>query len=86
MAVRAAIRKLGNSSGVIIPKSMLAEIGIAVGDTVDLSLEGGRIAITPIKKQPREGWAEASRAIAEAGDDALVWLEFGNIGDEELTW
>jgi hypothetical protein len=37
--VRAAIRKLGNSSGVIIPKSMLTEIGSAVGDTVDLSLE-----------------------------------------------
>jgi antitoxin component of MazEF toxin-antitoxin module len=29
--VRAAMRKLGNSSGVIIPKSMLAEIGIPQG-------------------------------------------------------
>jgi len=86
MAVRAAIRKLGNSSGVIIPKSMLAEIGIAAGDAVDLSLEDGRIAITPVKRRPREGWAEASRAIANAGDNALVWPEFGNIGDDELTW
>jgi antitoxin MazE len=84
--VRAAIRKLGNSSGVIIPKSMLTEIGIAAGDTVDLSLEGSRITITPVKRRPRAGWAEASRAIVEAGDDALVWPEFGNIGDDELTW
>jgi antitoxin MazE len=84
--VRAIIRKLGNSSGVIIPKSILAEIGIAAGDAVDLSLEDGRIAITSIKRRPREGWAEASRAIAEAGDDALVWPEFGNIGGDELTW
>ena len=84
--MRAAIRKLGNSSGVIIPKPMLAEIGVAVGDMVDLSLEDGRIAISPIKRQPREGWAEASRAIAEAGDDALVWPELGNVGDDELTW
>ena len=84
--MRAAIRKLGNSSGVIIPKSLLAEIGIAAGDAVDLSLEDCRIIITPQKKRPREGWAEASRAIAEAGDDALVWPEFGNIGDDELTW
>jgi antitoxin MazE len=86
MAMRAAIRKLGNSSGVIIPKSMLAEIGIATGDAVDLSLEDGRIAITPVKRRPREGWAEASRAIAEAGEDALVWPEFANEGDDELAW
>ena len=86
MAVRAAIRKLGNSSGVIIPKSMLAEIGIVAGDMVDLSLEQGRIAITPVKRRPREGWAEAFRELAEAGDDALVWPDFGNDEDAELTW
>lgn len=84
--MRAAIRKLGNSSGVIIPKSMLAEVGIAAGDVIELSLEDSRIIITPQKKRPREGWAEASRALAEAGDDALVWPEFGNIGDAELIW
>src|SRR5215204_4988957 len=84
--MRATVRKLGNSSGVIIPKSMLTEIGLATGDAVDLALEEGRIAITPLKKRPREGWAEASRAIAEAGEDALIWPEFGNEGDDELTW
>ena len=84
--MRVAIRKLGNSSGIIIPKSMLTEIGIAAGDAVDLSLEDGRIAITPVKRRPREGWAEAFREIAEAGDDELVWPEFGNEGDDELTW
>jgi len=36
--------------------------------------------------RPREGWAEAFREIAEAGDDALIWPEFGNDGDDELTW
>lgn len=84
--MRAAIRKLGNSSGVIIPKSMLAEIGVGAGDPVDLSLEDGRIAITPVKRRPREGWSEASKQIAEAGDDALVWPEFGNDADDDLTW
>lgn len=85
-AVRTAIRKLGNSSGVIIPKSMLAEIGVAAGDAVDLSLQDGRIAITPVRRRPREGWAEAFREIAEAGDDALVWPEFANDDDADLTW
>ena len=84
--MRVAIRKLGNSSGIIIPKSMLTEIGIAAGDTVDLSLENGRIAITPVKRRPREGWAEAFGEIEELGEEDLAWLEFGNEGDGELKW
>ena len=39
--MRASVRKLGNSSGVIIPKSMLDEAGVAVGDAVDMVLLGG---------------------------------------------
>jgi antitoxin MazE len=84
--MRGAIRKLGNSSGIIIPKSLLAEIGVAAGDTVDLSLEDGRIAITPVKRRPREGWAAAFAEIGELRDDDLAWLQFGNEGDDELQW
>jgi len=43
--MRAAVRKLGNSSGVIIPKSLLDETGIAVGDAVDMTYEQGRIVL-----------------------------------------
>ena len=84
--MHAAIRRLGNSSGVIIPKSMLAEIGVTAGETVDLSLEDGRIAITPVKRRPREGWAAAFAEIGELGDEDLAWLRFGNEGDDELQW
>ena len=84
--MRAVIRKLGNSSGVIIPKFMLAEMGIAAGDQVELSLEEGRIAIAPVKRRPREGWAEAFGEIPDLGDDDLAWLEFGNDDDADLKW
>ena len=84
--MRTAIRKLGNSAGIIIPKSLLAEIGVSAGDSVELSLEEGRIAIAPIKRPPRQGWAEASRLIANAGNDVLVWPEFSNDADDDLTW
>ena len=84
--MRAAIRKLGNSSGVILPKSVLADAGISTGDTVDISLDKGRIVLAPTPRKPRAGWAEAARKLAEAGDDALVWPEFGNEGDDELVW
>jgi antitoxin MazE len=84
--MRAAVRKLGNSSGVIIPKSLLAEAGVAVGDAVDMTLEQGRIVLIPVERHARARWAEASRELAEAGDDALVWPEFGNADDEILDW
>ncbi len=32
------------------------------------------------------GWAEAARKVAEAGDDVLVWPEFGNEADADLQW
>jgi antitoxin MazE len=84
--MRAAVRKLGNSSGVIIPKSLLSEIGVGVGDTVDMTFEAGRIVLIPVKRRARAGWTEASQSIAEPQDDALVWPEFGNIDDETLIW
>ena len=65
---------------------MLAEIGVAAGDTVDLSLENGRIAITPVKRRPREGWAAAFSEIEELGDGDLACLQFGNEGDDALQW
>lgn len=84
--MRTAVRKLGNSSGVIIPKSLLDEVGIVMGDVLDMVLDDGRIVLAPVAKQPRAGWAEAAKVIAGAGDDALVWPEFTNQGDEDLVW
>jgi antitoxin MazE len=84
--MRAAVRKLGNSSGVIIPKSLLRDLGMAEGDPVEMTLEAGRIVLVPIKQRARAGWAEASRNISEARDDALVWPEFANAEDETLIW
>ena len=31
-----------------------------------------------VSRNPREGWAADSQRIAQSGDDALVWPEFGN--------
>jgi antitoxin MazE len=84
--MRVVLRKMGNSSGVIIPKPFLAEIGAKSGEDVEMALEDGRIIIAAAKRHPRAGWAEASHRIADAGDDALVWPEFGNADDETLTW
>ena len=85
--IRASVRRMGNSSGIILPKPILAQLGVDVGDKLELSLEEGRrLVLTPSAAHPRAGWAAEAQEISVAGDDALVWPEFGNEGDTELIW
>ncbi len=84
--MRATILKMGNSFGVIIPKPILVRIGVKEGDDLDVSLDDGRIVLAPLKRHPHAGWADAAKRVAEAGDDALVWPEFGNSDDADLKW
>jgi antitoxin MazE len=84
--MRATLRKMGNSSGVIIPKPILVQIGVEPGDDLDLSVDDDRIVLAPARRHPRAGWAEAAKHIAEAGDDTLVWPDFGNADDADLEW
>lgn len=84
--MRSAVRKMGNSSGIIIPKPMLAEMGVGAGDSIEMTILDGRLVIEAVTAHPRAGWAEAARQIAESGDDDLVLGEFGNDGDASLSW
>jgi antitoxin MazE len=81
-----SIRKMGNSAGVIIPKALLAMLEVKTGDNLDLSFDDGQLILARVKAHPRAGWAEESKALAEAGDGGLVWPEFGNLGDDDLEW
>jgi antitoxin MazE len=78
---------MGNSSGIILPKPILAQLGVEVGDSLELSLEDGRrLVLVPSSAHPRAGWAQAAQELAMAGDDDLAWPEFANEGDAELIW
>jgi antitoxin MazE len=84
--MKTAIRRMGNSHGVIIPKPLLTEVGAKVNDEVDMGVQNGKIIIAPIRRKPRRGWAEASKRLAAAGDRALAWPEFENDADRHLKW
>ncbi|CDZ37345.1 Hypothetical protein NGAL_HAMBI1145_38120 [Neorhizobium galegae bv. officinalis] len=43
-----AIRKIGNSEGIIIPKEVLDRMGLKAGDSVNLAEEAGRLVLKPI--------------------------------------
>ena len=81
-----AIRDIGNSKGVVLPKPLLAQAGLDDESTADLSIENGAIVLRKPAKAVRAGWAEAAAAVAAHGDDALLMGEFGNQDDAELTW
>ena len=82
--MKATLRKMGNSQGVLIPKAVIAQLGIE--NEIDMTVENNTIILRKPEKSAREGWAEASKAIAAAGDDKLVWPEFANAEDEKLVW
>lgn len=79
-----AIRKMGNSQGILIPKPVLAQVGLE--GTADLQVRDGVIEIRPVKRNPREGWADDARRLAGHTDEGLVWPEFANEGDDGLHW
>ena len=79
-----AIRKMGNSQGVVIPKPLLAQLGLQ--GTVDLQVRDGVIEIRPSRRNPREGWEQDAQRLASVEADDLVWPELANEGDDDLVW
>jgi antitoxin MazE len=75
-----------NSQGVVIPKPVLAQLGLDAKAGVEMTIEDGALVLRRPASPSRTGWAEAARSIAEAGGDELVMGEFGNAGDSELAW
>jgi len=83
-SVQIPLRAIGNSRGIVIPKPVLAQVGLDTA--VDLTVERGAIVLRKPVASVRAGWAEAARQVAERGEDALVMGEFGNADDDELNW
>jgi antitoxin MazE len=85
--MRAFISRIGNSQGIIIPKPVLAQIGInGINNEVDMTVESDAIVIRKPRPAVRAGWADESKAIAEAGDGELVWPDVPNEADRNLVW
>jgi antitoxin MazE len=85
-AIQVSIRQIGNSKGVVIPKPLLAQLGLNGEAGAEMTIEGGALVLRRPASPARKGWAEAAKKIAKAGDDTLVMGEFGNAADSELAW
>ena len=81
-----AIRNIGNSKGVVLPKPLLAQVGLDDQDTAIIEVENGSLVLRKPAKSVRAGWAQSAAAVSAKGGDALLIGEFGNLDDEELGW
>ena len=81
-----AIRNIGNSKGVVLPKPLLAQAGLDDQATAIIEVENGSIVLRKPSKSVRAGWAQAAAAVSAKSGDALLMGEFGNLDDEELSW
>jgi antitoxin MazE len=82
--MKVAIRKIGNSQGVVLPKPVLARAGLE--NEAELTIEGGAVVLRKPKRPVRVGWAAAAETLTGDGDDVLVMGAFANEGDAERTW
>ncbi len=86
--MQTALRKMGNSTGLILPKPILKALGVATGAAMELVVEEGRVIATPVRRETREGWeADAARIGSESlTPDEQDWLSFDNEGDHAIEW
>lgn len=81
------LTRIGNSQGVILPKTLITQYGFR--ERINLEPREGGLFISRAEpaKHPREGWAEAAKMMVEMGDDESVWPEdMVDDFDEEWVW
>lgn len=78
--MRTALRKIGNSRGVLIPAALLAACDIK--EEVEMRVESNRLIIEPVTPRLRRGWFEDYQT--EGDTDA--WAELKETPTEQDEW
>ena len=86
--LHSTLRKMGNSTGMIVPKAILDQLGLATGAKIELRVENGEVIARPAERKVREGWEEAAKRIGAEGlsQEDLDWLEFDDPIEGEWEW
>jgi antitoxin MazE len=84
--MKSVIRPMGNSQGILIPKPVLEQLGMARDQVVTLEIDGDCLVMRKPRPALRDGWAEAAATIAGDGEGKPAWPSFANAGDDDLKW
>lgn len=79
-----AIRAIGNSKGVVIPKIILEQSGIE--GVVEMTIDGEKIILSKPRTISREHWAQDAQNLVRAGEDELLLGDFANEEDGDWVW
>lgn len=86
ISMKTAIRKMGNSQGVLIPKPFLLQTGLDIGE-VEIEVENDAIVIRKPRRKSREGWAQACQQIAaRSTEQAIAWPLIPSDVDAGFSW
>jgi len=78
----AKISKWGNSQGLRIPKDIMEDLHLSVGDTVNITVEDDKVIIEPIKHEKPK--YNLNDLVAKIPSDYKTNEEFNNtLGNEE---
>ncbi len=81
--MKARIVRIGNSTGLWLPKSILKLVGL--DKEVEIQIRGGSIVLKK-PMHPRSGWAKALRAMAKGRDDVLLDFDTSMSSWDEEEW
>lgn len=81
-----AIRAIGNSKGVVLPKPLLAQAGLDQSTHADITVQDGCIVLRRPRSAARAGWAPAAQQLAQQAQDTLLLGDFANRDDEDWVW
>jgi antitoxin MazE len=70
--MKALIGKWGQSAGLRIPKDILERTGLALGDAVELSVEDGKVILTPAR-QPLDREAVFAAMAQQTAPELVEW-------------
>lgn len=82
--LQVAIRAVGNSKGVVIPKIILEQSGIE--GIVEMTVDGEKIILSKPKNITREHWAQDALHLSQANEDELLLGDFANEADGDWAW
>lgn len=73
--MKVQIAKWGNSAAVRLPKSVLEEMGVELGATLNVVVDGSSIRLSPVRRRPTidEIVAEMKRLGADAQPPLVDW-------------
>jgi antitoxin MazE len=84
--MKTKITNIGNSKGIIIPKTIIEQCGLK--ERVTLEVKDNCLVISPTSNHLRQGWSEAIIAAGGGDNDELLMGDYldHTWDEEEWTW